>query len=82
MRFKKLSWLTLIAFLFSVITPLASVTPVMAADTAIDNAVAEIAAVYQYLDENDKAAIRTARDQPAGVRRQLTQGGRVLLARS
>jgi hypothetical protein len=43
-------------------TPLASVTPVMAADTAIDNAVAEIAAVYQYLDENDKAAIRTARD--------------------
>jgi uncharacterized spore protein YtfJ len=62
MRFKKLSWLTLIAFLFSVITPLASVTPVMAADTAIDNAVAEIAAVYQYLDENDKAAIRTARD--------------------
>lgn len=78
MRFKRLSWLTLIAFLFSVITPLASATPVMAADTAIDNAVAEIAAVYQYLDENDKAAIRTARTNLQGLETTDAKWGNVV----
>lgn len=61
MRFKRLSWLTLIVFLFTVVMPLVSAAPAMAATNVIDDVVKEIGNVYGYLENEDKIAIKEAR---------------------
>ena len=62
MRIKRLSWLTLTAFLFSIILPMMFVTPPAAAATgAIDTVADEMALLFPYLDLNDKSALDYAK---------------------